>query len=203
MQNSKSKCLFSMYSPFTSLLGFLLWSLSQSMTSQRALFTSYLSFWSFLTQLIPTPFLFSAFLSNSTSYFDSNDYPHRLRDIVLSDRAQIFNKRWVAVSDTLSKLVGGKGLDYRLWSRACETKPQPLSTVPLPVHICDSAELVLGSTHSKAFVDCLRHVQSNKYLLHSIINKLYWLIDCSGFLMNWNKPIRSFWLGQLSRFTPT
>lgn len=138
--------------PFTSHLGFLLWRLSQSVTSQGALFTSYLSVRSFLTQLTPTLFLFSAFLSNCTS----NDYPHWLKETLASltelrslirdgSRCQTRSANW----------LGGKGLDYRLWSHACEIEPWPLLTVPLPVHICNSAELALESTDFKVFVGCL------------------------------------------------
>lgn len=117
-----------MYIAFTSLLGFLWWSHSQSMTSQRAFFTSYLSF---STQLIPAPSLVSAFFVKLGFLFRLQWLsPPAQRDIVLSDSAQIFNKRWVMVSDTLSKLVGGKASDYRLWSHTCETEPQPLATVP-------------------------------------------------------------------------
>lgn len=78
--------------------------------------------------------------------------PPAQRDIVLFDRAWIFNKRWVTVSDTLSKLVGGKGSDYRLWSHACETKPQPLST-----HFLSTFAIVLAleSTDLRVLVNCL------------------------------------------------
>lgn len=149
----QTKCLFSVYIPFTSLLGVLLWSLSHSM----AFFTSYLSIWSFSTQLIPASSLFSAFLSNSSSYFDSNDYPHWLKETLSSltelrsligdgSRCQTRSANWLVEKADIT--------DCKV-CKACETKPQPLSTVPLPVDICHSASVgVHGLQHLSEGIFC-------------------------------------------------
>lgn len=162
--------------PFTSLLGFLLWSLSRS-RPQRAFSSSYLSIWSFSTQLIPAPSLFSSFLSKPLFLFWLQWLsPPAQRDIVLSDRAQIFNKRWVTVSDTLSKLAGGKGWDYRQWSLACETEPQPLSTVPLPVNSCHSAGVGVRRLESLCWLSLLQRDFLLTYIISLKDMLLIWTI---------------------------
>lgn len=71
------------------------------------------------TQLSPAPSLFLSFWSNSSSYFDSNNYPHQLKE-TLSSLTEL-RSLITDGSDTLSELFGGKGSDYRLWSHTCET----------------------------------------------------------------------------------
>lgn len=142
------------YIPFTSLLGFLLWSLSQSMTSQRAFFTSYLSIWSFSTQLIPAPSLFSAFLTNSSSYFDSNDYPHRLKETLSSltelgslirdgSRCQTRSANWLVEKAQITD---------------CEVTPvKPNLSHSQLCHFLSTFATVLAleSTDSRVLVNCL------------------------------------------------
>lgn len=142
--------------PFTSLLGFLLWSLSQSMTSE-SLFLFLPVHLILLNSAHPSSLLvFILFVQPLFLFWLQWLSPPAQRDIVLSDRAQIFNKRWVTVSDTLSKLAGGKGWDYRQWSLACETEPQPLSTVPLSVNSCHSAGVGVHRLESLCWLSFLQ-----------------------------------------------
>lgn len=112
-------------SPFKSLLGSFLGSLSQSITCQiESLFT----FW-------PVhPLLLNSTQSSSLLVFSLSlkltllpwlywvGLPAQ-RNIVPSYTPQTLNKRRVTVSEMLSKLGGGKTTHYRVWSYSCKTKP--------------------------------------------------------------------------------
>lgn len=143
-----------MYIPFTSLLGVLLRSLSQSLTSQRAFFPSYLSIWSFSTRLIPAPSLFSAFLSNSSSYFDSNDHPPRLKETLSSltelrslirdgSRCQTRSANWLVEKADITNC------------KVPPVKPNLRHSQLSHSLLTFATVLALESTHSRTFVDCL------------------------------------------------
>lgn len=69
--------------PITSLLGFLLWSLSQSMTSE-SLFLFLPVHLIHLNSAHPSSLLVFILFVQPFSYFDSNDYPHRLNETLSS-----------------------------------------------------------------------------------------------------------------------
>lgn len=80
------------------------------------------------TQLSPAPSLFLSFWSNSSSYFDSNNYPHQLKETLSS----LTELRSLQMGQTRS----ANCLVEKVQIIDCEVTPVKLSTVPLPVSIC-------------------------------------------------------------------
>lgn len=121
---------------------------------QRAFSTSYLSIWSFSTQLIPAPSLFSSFLSNSSSYFDYNDYPHRLNETLSS----LTELRSLIRDGSRCQTRSANWLVEKAEITDCEVLPVKLNLSHSQLcHFLSTFATVLAleSTDSRAFVDCL------------------------------------------------